>query len=135
CRKPIRQNQIRTALGLLNHKINIVEIIAAIAITKKNPGDTARDIGQSALASAAIPAVWFVMDLSTGSVCILSGSIGTTVVDHSNLVKSVMTQVIDNACDCLLLVQRWNDDQTRHAHAVGVGTQISWFDRHRAHKP
>ena len=42
--KAICHHQVRVALGRRDHQIDIIEVIAAVGIAKKNPGDTARHI-------------------------------------------------------------------------------------------
>src|SRR5258708_39339583 len=53
--KAIAKNQV-CVLGCCDHRIDIVQIVTPIAIAKKNPGDAARNVFQSAAACLSVSA-------------------------------------------------------------------------------
>jgi hypothetical protein len=87
-----------------NHKIEIVQVIAAIGVAKKNPRDTVRNVLQPASTCAAISAPRLIEDFRTRCTSSLRCCVGAAVVDYANALEASPAEILDNiAYRCLLV--------------------------------
>jgi hypothetical protein len=101
--KAIAKNKIGI-LGCCDHKIEIVQIIAAIGIAKKNPSNAARNIFQSAAACLPISTFGLEEDFCAGCTSAVGCCVRAAIVDDANMLEAAPAQIQDNIFDRGFLV-------------------------------
>jgi hypothetical protein len=103
CRETIAKHKV-CIIRRCNHNIEIVRVIAAIGVAKKNPRGAAWNVLQPASTCVAISAPRFAEHFGACGTSAVGGRISATVVDHTNSVKPALPQLPNNAGDSRLLV-------------------------------